>query len=453
MKKFEEFELIIENMVKVYQHDNRPWLIGYSGGKDSTLLVELAFETVKRIPSDKRTKTIYIVSSDTMVENPIVKRYMHESSKKINDFSMANNLNIKSQIIYPEISQSFWSLVIGLGYPTPEPPGFRWCTERLKIKPMNRFVNEIIDANGEVIILLGVRKAESLMRSRNISSRQIEGKLLQPHEDIPNAYVFNPLTELPNHLVWEYLLKDNGKSPWGTNLKELFNLYQGEDLGEEQSVIGQIDEKKIPTTGNSRFGCWCCTIVKQDKSLQTFISKGSKELIPLRDFRNWLVSIRQNPEYRENKRRNGTVYTKENGELGFGSFKLSARAEILEKLLLLENQTGMSLISLDELKFIEQEWENDGDLSRRLLVDTYFKAKKTRLPWDQYKTPLFSEEVIKKIKETCEKNDLPYEAIAKCLVSIDKNKHFSRGNKIEKEFNRLFYQNYIHDKKIKEETK
>mgnify|MGYP003314956530 CR=1 FL=1 len=166
MKKFEEFELIIENMVKVYQHDNRPWLIGYSGGKDSTLLVELAFETVKRIPSDKRTKTIYIVSSDTMVENPIVKRYMHESSKKINDFSMANNLNIKSQIIYPEISQSFWSLVIGLGYPTPEPPGFRWCTERLKIKPMNRFVNEIIDANGEVIILLGVRKAESLMRSR-----------------------------------------------------------------------------------------------------------------------------------------------------------------------------------------------------------------------------------------------------------------------------------------------
>ena len=450
--KFEEFELIINNMVKVYEHDTRPWLIGYSGGKDSTLLVKLVFETVMRIPEKNRNKLIYVVSSDTMVENPVVKNYMHNSSHKINEFSQRNNLNIHSRIIYPEISQSFWSLVIGLGYPTPEPPGFRWCTERLKIKPMNKFVNEVIDQNGEVIILLGVRKAESIMRMRNISSRQIEGKLLQPHEDIPNAYVFNPLTELPNNLVWEYLLKDDGNSPWGTNLKTLFNLYQGENLGEEQSVIGQIDKNKIPVTGNSRFGCWCCTIVKQDKSLQNFISKGSSELIPLRDFRNWLVSIRQNPEYRDTKRRNGTVYTKENGELGYGSFKLSARAEILEKLLKLQESSHMELITIDELKFIEQEWENDGDLSRRLLVDTYFKATGKKLPWDKYKTPLFDDKVISEIKRICDDNNLPYEAICKCLIAIDKNKHYSRGNKIEKEFSRLIYQNYIHDKKIKEET-
>ena len=302
--EFEDFELILENMVKVYKHNNKPWLIGYSGGKDSTLLVKLAFETVLKIPENERTKKIYVVTSDTMVENPVVRKYMHDSSKAINDFSLKNKLNIESHIIYPEIGQTYWSLVIGLGYPTPEPPGFRWCTERLKIKPMNKFVNEVINLNGEVIILLGVRKAESLMRCRNITSRQIEGKLLQPHEDIDNAYVFNPLTELPNELVWKYLLKDDAKSPWGTNLKQLFNLYQGQDLSEEQSVIGQIDEKKIPITGNSRFGCWCCTIVKEDKSLQNFINQGSSELIPLRNFRNWLVSIRQDPKYRDSKRRN-----------------------------------------------------------------------------------------------------------------------------------------------------
>lgn len=96
----------------------------------------------------------------------------------------------------------------------------------------------------------------------------MEKLLLNPHNNINNAYVYNPLTEIENSLVWEYLLKDDGISPWGTSMKQLFSLYQGEDLSEEQSVLGEIDEKKIPITGNSRFGCWCCTLVKEDKSLQ-----------------------------------------------------------------------------------------------------------------------------------------------------------------------------------------
>lgn len=202
-------------------------------------------------------------------QHSIVKKYMHESSEKISSASKAQKLNIQAEIIYPDIHQTFWARVIGLGYPTPEPPGFRWCTERLKINPMNKFVEECIKTNGEIIILLGVRKAESAARSRSISEKEIAGYLLNPHNNINNAYVYNPLTEIENSLVWEYLLKDNGISPWGTSMKQLFSLYQGEDLSEEQSVLGEIDEKKIPITGNSRFGCWCCTLVKEDKSLQT----------------------------------------------------------------------------------------------------------------------------------------------------------------------------------------
>lgn len=118
--KFEVFENIVQEMLFVYKHDNRPWLIGYSGGKDSSLLVSLVVETVSRIAPQERTKKIFIVTSDTGVENPVVKRYMHYSSNKINEFSIKNNANIQADIIYPDVSQSFWSLVIGLGYPTPE---------------------------------------------------------------------------------------------------------------------------------------------------------------------------------------------------------------------------------------------------------------------------------------------------------------------------------------------
>ena len=171
--KFQVFEDIIEEMTYVYKHDNRPWLIGYSGGKDSSMLVSLVIDMIMKLPAKERTKKVYIVTSDTGVENPIVKRYMHTSSEKINEFSKKNNANIQAEMIYPDVAQSFWSLVIGLGYPTPEPPGFRWCTERLKILPMNRFTNEVISKYGEVVLLLGVRKAESLTRKRSITSREI----------------------------------------------------------------------------------------------------------------------------------------------------------------------------------------------------------------------------------------------------------------------------------------
>ena len=448
--KFQVFEEIIEEMTYVYKHDNRPWLIGYSGGKDSSLLVSLVVETVMRLPEKERTKNVFIVSSDTGVENPIVKRYMHNSSNKINEFSKSINANIHAEIIYPDVTQSFWSLVIGLGYPTPEPPGFRWCTERLKILPMNRYTNALIERYGEVVLLLGVRKAESLSRKRSITSREIEGKLLTPHTDIAKAYVYNPLTEIKNELVWEYLLKDDGVSPWGGDMKYLFNLYQGEDLGEEQSVVGQVDKDKIPVTGNSRFGCWCCTIVKVDKSLQRFIDKGSKELEPLREFRDWLVSIRQNPEFRDNKRRNGKVYQKSNGQYGFGPFKLSARQEILKKLLILQKETGFDLITDEELKMIDTIWDAEGDLTRRKLVDIYYEVYGTRLKWDEYKEPLYDLEIINEIKKAAEDSEIPFELITKLIVMINSNKYIAKSAKLKKEFDRLINQEWIHFENIKE---
>ena len=442
--KFQVFEEIIQEMMVVYQHDRRPWLIGYSGGKDSTLLVALAYEAISRLPKEARTKKVYIITSDTLVENPIVKRYMHTSSNQINESSKRDRLNIDAHVIYPEPEQTFWSRVIGLGYPTPEPPGFRWCTERLKIAPMNRFVDDRIKESGEIIILLGVRKAESATRNRTITAREIEGKLLNMHSDIKNAYVYNPITEIHNELVWEFLLKEDGISPWGSDLKYLFSLYQGEDLGEEQSVIGEVDKDKIPVTGNSRFGCWCCTIVKEDKSLLNFIKKGSTELIPLRDFRNWLVSIRQNPEYRDTKRRDGSVYYKADGTFGFGPFTMWGRQQILRRLLELQRDTQMELITMEELKVIDQMWDNEGDLSKRLLVDTYYEVYGHRLPWDPYKEPLFDKEGISEIKSIAQEYDLPEELVTKLIVTVEKNKHITRNSRLQKEFDKVMQQEWIH---------
>ena len=440
--EFNEFNQIIDELSMVYQHDNRPWMIGYSGGKDSTMLCCLVLDMLRQLPKEKRNKKVYIVSSDTMVENPIVRDYMHEMSAKIN--LLSEELNIQSDIIYPKIEDTFWTKVIGLGYPTPEAPGFRWCTERLKIRPMNDYTLNKIKNNGEVVLLLGVRKAESVYRARGIKSREIEGKLLVPHTQIENAYVFNPITEIPNEKVWEFLLKGDAITPWGSDNKYLFSLYQGEVMGEEQSVIGEVDKDKIPVTGNSRFGCWVCTMVKEDKSLKSFIDKGEEWLIPLREFRNWLLSIRQNPEYREKKRRNGSVYIKQDGEIGFGPFNLSARELILTKLLELEVETNMELISLDELKKIDEIWDKEGDLSRRKLVDIYRDIKGKSLPWDDYKAPIFEDDVIECIKEQCEENDIEFELISKLIIEIESTKNYTRSGATTKGFDKILNEGWLH---------
>ena len=440
--EFAVFEDIIQEMALVYQHDRRPWMIGFSGGKDSTLLVCLVMEMLQRLPAEKRVKKVYIVSSDTMVENPIVRDYMHRMSEMINANGAA--LKIQADIIYPKVEDTFWTKVIGLGYPTPEPPGFRWCTERLKIHPMNAYTMDTIRNNGEVILLLGVRKAESTYRANNIRAREIEGKLLVPHNDIENAYVYNPLTEIPNEEVWKFLLKGDAKSPWGSDNKYLFSLYQGEHLGEEQSVIGEIDKEKIPVTGNSRFGCWICTMVKEDKSLKAFIDRGETWLAPLRDYRNWMIEMRSTPAARETKRRKGTMYRKPDGTLGLGPFTMETRQEMLRRLLQLEVDTGLSLISIEELKYIDTLWDSEGDLTRRCLVNIYHDVKGTRLPWDDYKVPVFDADVISQIKKLCDECGVEFELISKLIIEIEANKNYTRSTMVTKAFDKIINQGWLH---------
>lgn len=446
----DEYKLIKEEMRMVYLHDQRPWMIGYSGGKDSTLMCQLVFEMIEDLPAHMRTKKVYIVTSDTMVENPIVKAYMHKMNKAINKANEERQLNIEAHMLYPEVHNTFWSLVIGLGYPTPEPPGFRWCTDRLKINPSNAFTYNTIKKDGEIVILLGVRKAESSARSRSISSREIEGKLLTPHDQIAKAYVYSPLSNVRNENVWEYLLAGDGMSPWGTDNKYLYSLYQGENLGEEDSVVGQVNKDNMKVTGNSRFGCWICTMVKEDKSLKNFIDHGATELIPLRDFRNWLVELRGDRNARDYRRRNGSVYLLSNGEFGRGPFTMEARKEILRRLLKLEVETGFELITIPELKAIDKMWEDEGDLSRRALVEIYYEVKGKRLPWDQYRQAKYSEADIELIKGLCEKHDVPFDLMSKLMIAVDNSKLYTRSSVTAKTVERVLNEGWLHFESIQE---
>lgn len=524
----EKYEFILEQMKMVYLNDARPWVIGYSGGKDSTTVVQLAFTMLQRLSPEERHKAIYVVSSDTLIENPIVLAYLRENSRLINEGAKEQNLPLYTHMVHPDYNNTFWTNVIGKGLPTPTSIRFRWCTERLKIKPSNDFIEEKVKENGEVVLLLGVRKAESMARNLRITKREIEGYLLNPHETIENTYVYNPIVELTTDDVWGILLDDNGRTPWGTSNNDLFALYSGSDGGECPFTV--TSDKETPSCGNSRFGCWICTVVKEDKSLTGFIKNGEDWLKPLLKFRQEILDMRNKHEYRMTYRRDGNHYYKklyldkmplledyvinpdyifrvenggyvdlknsktdiengttrksedkdkihlellpiistkdfkndrldkskilkdENGEyiniLGYGPFNFKARKLILEKLLKLQLEINevfeIELITEEELEAIDSIWDEELDLSHRTLVDTYHKVTGERLPWDDYKKPMFDEATLKEITSLCDKHNLDTDLITKLLIQTNKYKHFTNKTVLDKSITKILNARHLH---------
>lgn len=445
-------EELIEEMKYVYQSDDRPWVIGYSGGKDSTTIVELVYKMLLELPDWQRRKNVYIVSSDTLIENPLIKIYLEKMNKMLGEAADRDGLPIKSAMVTPSAKNSFWANVIGRGLPTPRNNGtFRWCTDRLKINPSADYIRNIIkEERQEVIVLLGVRKAESIARKRRIEGRELSNRLMNRHETIQDAYVYNPIVELTTEDVWDILLRlDGGRTPWGSNNNELVELYADADSG-ECPFASMYAGGQTQTCGNSRFGCWVCTVVKEDKSLNGFIKSGHRELIPLAEFRTWIMDIRDKDEYREKKRRNGTVYETKTGEMGYGPFTWKARQIILERLLKTQKEMGFQLITIEELKAIDEIWDAELDFSRRTLVELYERLTGERLPWYQYKEPLMDAETVRELERLAEVNNVPFDLVRNVILSVYHNKNFSNKRIMKDAFERLLNQQWLHYEILRE---
>lgn len=525
-----EVNNILEEMKMVYKNDKRPWVIGYSGGKDSTTVVQLAFMMLESLSPEERHKDVYVVSSDTLIENPIVLGYLKQNSKLINDGAKTKGIPLYTHMVHPDYNNTYWTNIIGKGLPTPTSIRFRWCTERLKIKPSNTFIEDKVKENGEVVVLLGVRKSESIARGIRIRNREIEGYLLTPHGSLPNTYVYNPIVDLTTDNVWDILLNNNGNTPWGTSNNDLFKLYTGGDGGECPFTV--TNNKENPSCGNSRFGCWICTVVNEDKSLTGFIRNGEEWLQPLLDFRDWILSIRNKHEYRMQHRRDGNHYYKnlylttlplldnytlnddyifqdesdqyyvdlknsktsikegniltstekdkvylellpltdvlqidsskiqsdDKGEfiniLGYGPFNFKARKLILRKLLevqkLINKEYEIDLITKEELEAIDKIWDQEQDLTRRTLVDLYYEIIGERLPWDDFKKPIFDKDTLNEITTLCDKHEIDYDLINKLLIETNKYKHYTNKTILDKSITKILNQRHLHKGIIEE---
>lgn len=436
-----------EEIKKVYLNDERPWVIGYSGGKDSTTIVQLIYNALKELPKEKLHKSVYVISSDTLVENPLILKYVENNLDNIEIGARFQNIPITSHKVNPNESDTFWVLLIGKGYPSPRQK-FRWCTDRLKISPVDKFIKEKINEFGEAIVVLGVRRAESSTRAGVIDSHNIEGKILKKHTLTNNAFVYAPIEDFTLDDVWTYLMAV--ESPWGGDNRELLTLYKNSKDASECPL--QVD-KDAPSCGNSRFGCWVCTVVKEDKSLDGFIKNGHTELRPLLKFRDKLYNIRENRDKRMKRRINGAMYSVTNGEgerkIGLGPFTMEARKELLRDLLIVQRQTGFNLIQDFELELIRQIWLDNGDWEDSL-PKIYKDAIGKDFGQNYSERPLFKENEVEILKSICEEEEVSVELIKK-LITIENSFYgMKHRSGILNNIGKTLKQDWVHEDIVKD---
>lgn len=400
---------LIVTIQNLYLADDIPWMIGYSGGKDSTAAVQLVWMAIEQLPERDRKKTIHIMNTDTLVESPVVSKWVDKSLKSMKDEAEKKGLPFVPTKLIPDYNNTFWVNLIGRGYPFPRMK-YRWCTDRLKIQPVNNFIKNKIAEHGEIILVLGTRKQESTRRNRtmtNLEKRRVR-ELLSPNPTLANELVFSPMEDWSDDDVWSFLLQY--KNPWNYSNMDLMTMYRGATADNECPL--QVD-KSAPTCGKSRFGCWVCTMVEKDKSMEAMILNDQEKewMSILLEFRNEFGNEEGDRERRSFRRIRGNLQGNY-GKLFHGPYKKEVREYWLERLLNIQKEiqengpeefSDLELIRIPELQAIRRIWVNDKHEFDDSLPKIYEKVvgKEFEDPeWIHYEN--FEAEEWNILKEVCE---------------------------------------------------
>lgn len=441
---------LIEEIQTLYRSDDIPWIVGYSGGKDSTSVLSLVWLALLRLPENERHKMVHVISTDTLVENPIVASWVTQSLATMEGAVREQGIPITPHRLVPEVKDTFWVNLIGRGYPAPRPK-FRWCTERLKIRPSNTFVRNMVKASGETILVLGTRKAESAARSSRMSELEKSRvrDRLSPNESLPNSLVFSPIENWTNDDVWLYLMQV--ENPWGYDNRMLLNMYRGASADNECPLV--VDTS-TPSCGDSRFGCWVCTMVEKDKSMSAMIQNDQEKewMRPLMELRDEL-DIPDDKHLRDFRRMDGRVQLFHDGSVP-GPYTKESRENWLMKLLTAqqwvrengpEEVRAIELITMEELHEIRRLWVVEKKEIEDTLPGIYKAATGQDFPGARPHLNV-SAEIFSSLAEICGNDRLHYEMMRDLIATERRFAMLSRRKGLMEELEKSIKRSYYRDR-------
>lgn len=363
-------------LIYLYIVDSRVFSVAYSGGKDSTVTMDVILKSLLLVKymygKEFIKKTTYVIFSDTLLEmDPVIEGILN-SITKIREFGISHKLNLDVRKVSPSTKNSYFSLLIGKGYMLPTRNSKRWCTDRLKIQPQKKLIVSILNQtkNG-FIAITGQRQDESLERKKRMQSQTIEGSF-KSHE-FKDCNLYAPIEHWETSDIWNHI--DHHKLSWIDSLT-LGRVYAeaSSDGDECRSLLEGFESGSKSGCGMSaRYGCWSCMIFEKDKTLGN-LTKHYPYMKEMEKLRNWFAKYRDgswdhNRDVYIHGRHKMKKYDFDNHRNGMqipGGYTLYFRKRMLSELLKCERKVikerEIPLITDEELAYIQECWIEDGDL-------------------------------------------------------------------------------------------
>ena len=373
----EKEEIALSILENYYLHDDRPFCVAYSGGKDSSVILYLTVKMLEKLQSKniKLNKRVLVINSNTLAELPPVLEHLQTSLKQIQSYANQNNLPIEVQEVTPELKNTLNVQLLGVGMPPPS-NSLRWCTDKLKVFPIDKKIKEIFP-NGRFISIIGTRRDESFSRDARIEKASVKGTNLKLNDRYKNASNLMPIELWSTKDVWEYLFKQKNDLVDIDFLWKLYSDASNKDAS-ECTFVGaggkHIEDGKLGC-GVSRFGCWQCYMVRdKDKSLDGLMQSGYENIDLYKEYRDWYWKTSQlgwekTRDVYSHRHQGQEFYNKggeENSKFGMTMPKgmtLKIRKEAFKRTLKLQSQLNEEIITNDEIIEIQKRWILEGDLA------------------------------------------------------------------------------------------
>ena len=359
-----------------YLNDDRPFCIAYSGGKDSSVILYLTVKMLESLvlKNIKLTKRVLLINSNTLAELPPVLEHLKTSLTQIEKYAQKNNLPISVEEVTPELKNTLNVQLLGVGMPPPS-NSLRWCTDKLKVFPIDKKIKEIFPS-GKFISIIGTRRDESFSRDARIEKASVKGTNLKLNDRYKDASNLMPIELWSTKDVWEYLFKQKNDLVDIDFLWKLYSDASNKDAS-ECTFVGaggkHIEDGKLGC-GVSRFGCWQCYMVRdKDKSLDGLMQSGYENIDLYKEYRDWYWETSQlgwekTRDVYSHRHQGQEFYNKggeENPKFGMTMPKgmtLKIRKEAFRRILKLQSQLDEEIITNAEIIEIQKRWILEGDL-------------------------------------------------------------------------------------------
>jgi DNA sulfur modification protein DndC len=282
----ESIQLTIESL-QLYGERFKHWAIAWSMGKDSTTLLTLVVELIKRglVPTPE---TLTVLCADTRLELlPLAL-----AAADIREELQERGIDVRT--VMAPMDKRFLVYVLGRGVPPPNNNTLRWCTRQIKVDPMIDALRALFGQRGEqVLMLTGVRQGESAIRDGRIAmscgKNGAECGQGWYQEALPGQLcaTLAPLLHWRVCHVWEWLKHWATTSAWGDWSTSLLADAYGGDEAEE---------------ANARTGCTGCPLTEKDTALDMLLAlQAWAYLAPVKRLRKLWRELRR-PKNRLRKR-------------------------------------------------------------------------------------------------------------------------------------------------------